>query len=529
MKILIVDDEILVRIGLKSCIEWEKYGFEIIGEAEDGVKALEQIVLLKPDIILLDIKMPKLDGLSVMNRINEMKLDCRVVILSSFDDYEHIGEAMKLGMSDYLHKPRMSAQDILDSLLSVKETIEKSRKFNITKQTELMLKDNALNKDTMLHRLLSGITDENIDVFERLSAGGAKIGRHSLHCILFSVKSLEAVLKRYEGSARTLLQQYITNIMKSLLENEKTTEFLCFSDNLYCVIVSSEAGASESKLNEKTVVMINTVADALKQFLNIDLRFGISDITRNATLLGSSFSQALKALSVHFYKKSAGIIYFAEINTIDFTTARKHSESLVGELRALASSKKYEDFRRVFKILEKELNETGCLSAEEVKSLFAGLLFLLQGNQSSLKIMDEVSQYETFADLVGFFESQFDSFSNFLTENSVSDEYPFLIKRIINYLNDSYANDISLQLLSSVLKVSPNYISRVFKSETGQALFDYLNSVRVEKSKKLLEDGNLKIYEVGYKVGFKSSVHFNVVFGKMTGKSPKQYRDTLKL
>jgi YesN/AraC family two-component response regulator len=103
----------------------------------------------------------------------------------------------------------------------------------------------------------------------------------------------------------------------------------------------------------------------------------------------------------------------------------------------------------------------------------------------------------------------------------------FLVKKILGYVNSNYEKDLSLTMLSGHLNVSPNYISRVFKDEVGKTLFNYINEVRVEQAKKLMHQQELKIYEIGEKVGFNSSVHFNIVFNKLTGYSPKQYRDTL--
>jgi len=524
MKILIVDDEILVRIGIKSCIEWEKYGLEIIGEAEDGAKAIELIVSLRPDIVLLDIKMPKMDGLQVMRHINDLKLDCRVVILSSFDDYEHIGEAMKLGMSDYLHKPRMSAQDILDSLLSVKESIERSKRFNISKQNELMLKDVLLTKETILHRLLSGIADTASQTREKLSKSGAKLGAHNLRCILFSVKNLEVILKRYENAGRNVLEPYVSNIMNSILETEKGVEFLAFSENLYAILTSSDYKTGERSSYEKANDLILVVIDAMTQFLNIDVIFGVSDVFGDIASLNIAFAQASKALSAHFYQNGKHTIFYAEIKKYDTATARKQIDELVSILKEYALNKRFDRFSDSFEDLAHLLSENACLSEDEVKNLFSGLLFLTRDGQSPLADMEEISKCNSFDELSQSYKKLFGEH-----ESKKQQEFSFLVKRIVNYIKDNYSSDITLKLLSQVLSVSPNYISRVFKTETGQGLFDYLNFIRIENAKKLLENGSLKIYEVGYKVGFKSPVHFAVVFNKLLQMTPKQYRDNLRV
>ncbi len=155
------------------------------------------------------------------------------------------------------------------------------------------------------------------------------------------------------------------------------------------------------------------------------------------------------------------------------------------------------------------------------------MLFLTRGGQSSLKDMEELSYRENFSELCRIYKKIFGERVQADTQFGSKQEYSYLVKRIINFLKSNYACEVTLKSISDALQVSPNYVSRVFKAETGQSPFDYLNAIRIDNAKKLLSDGSLKIYEIGYKVGFKSPVHFTVVFSKLVKMSPKQYRDTL--
>lgn len=526
MRIIIVDDEILVRIGIKSCAEWDKYGMEIIGEAEDGLKAIELIESLKPDIVLLDIKMPKMDGLQVMRYIKDHNFDCKVVILSSFDDFEHVGEAMKLGMADYLHKPRMSSQDILNSLLSVKESIEKSKilKSEETGFDKVQVAD-ALSKDTLLKQLLSGTLGSSGLIRKKIEKSSIKLGDYNFGCILFSISNIEEVMKRYENPGRNVLQTFVSNILNGILETEKGKEYLPYSENVHALITSSDIRSTESSTFSNLNVLVNLVIDALMRFLNVKAVFGVSDVFQELSSISIAFAQASKALDMHFYRDSKTSIHYRELAKIDADAPRRQIDKFVEVLKDHISEGHLEKSLATFDELTNLISLNACLSKDEVKGLFNGLLFLTRGGQSSLSDMEQISLCESFSELCRTYKKIFGDRVQKDVNSIIKPEYSYLVKRIIGFIKANYTNDITLKSIGEALQVSPNYVSRIFKAETGKSPFDYLNTIRIENSKTFLSDSSLKIYEIGYKVGFKSPVHFTVVFSKLVKMSPKQYRD----
>ena len=128
ISIAIIDDESLVRLGIKSSVEWENYGYEIIGEADNGQNGLEMIQQKQPDIVLLDICMPVMDGIEVLKRLQQMEIDCKVIILSCHDDFHFVKEAMKNGAYDYLRKNEINSANILNILEEVRQSVREERK-----------------------------------------------------------------------------------------------------------------------------------------------------------------------------------------------------------------------------------------------------------------------------------------------------------------------------------------------------------------------------------------------------------------
>lgn len=156
MRVLIVDDEALVRVGLKSMINWESYGFELIGEASDGRIALEMAKNTPPDILITDLKMPVLDGLELIRRVKKDYPNCKVIVLSSYDDFSLVREAMKLGAADYLLKLEVEPAQLINTLRGLKDDIVQERHYRQETQTNL----GVLRRDFLCHALCSHESNE---------------------------------------------------------------------------------------------------------------------------------------------------------------------------------------------------------------------------------------------------------------------------------------------------------------------------------------------------------------------------------
>jgi two-component system response regulator YesN len=473
--------------------------------------------------------MPGMNGLDVMRKIKEENINCKIIILSSFDDIEHVKEAMKLGAVDYLHKPRMNSQDILNALINVKKLIEKEKisendlpALNSSKENQHIL------KDVFLKDLIDGKDISNLEFNEKCKENKIKLENNNFNCIVFSVSNYKEVQKRYTESNKNLLQFSIFNIMNEILANEDGAEFLPYDKNLYVIITSSNSIISQQKAIENINTLIHLMLDAMEQFLNIDIIIGVSDIFNCHNEIKDAFVQANTALKHKFYLNEKKVIHYRDIKQNKNQDLLLYVDSLVKKLKSCLSNHNYDEFDTVLKELVNFLKREACLSEGEVKKLFNGFLFLIEESQSCLAAMEIINECESLETLYSVYKKLIkDRLYKFQADTQYQN-CSYLIKKIIKFIEENYDQEITLSLLSENLNVSPNYISRLFKEETGQALFDYINEVRIQKAKRLLEDGELRIYEIGYKVGFKSPVHFNIVFNKFIGISPKQYRDNHK-
>jgi len=526
MRILIVDDELLVRIGIKSCINWQEHGMEVVGEASDGVSALELIKSLKPDVMFLDIKMPNMDGIELMNKMKEERIKCKVLILSGFDDVYHVKEAMRYGAVDYFHKPCMSAKDILEKLIEIKIQISKENTLleNRNTDSEKIERNKNILKEVFLKELVEGLIYDNENFNSRNLEVGSKLQSKNFSCIAFYIKHIDEVQKRYINSENTL-QKSVLNVMTGVLSTELGVEFFAYDKNTYVTITSFANEISEKKLIDKMNSVLEIIIDAIKQFLNVEVVIGVSDSHKNCGEIKNAFDEAAKAIKYKFFKKDGDIVCYRDIKRKNDREALLCIDSIICTMKDSLEKHDFFSFKNNLEQFVCFLEEQPCLTEEDVKKLFNAFLFLISEGKACL---DEMEMFNNCKYLRQLYNIWIEIIYKKLEQSESSIVFhncSFLIKNIVSFIEKNYGKEITLNLLSKHFNVSPNYISRLFREETGETLFNYINKVRVEKAKKLLKEIELKIYEVSDRVGFKSPVHFNIVFNKYTGITPKQYRD----
>ncbi|SMQ63194.1 two-component system, response regulator YesN [Bacillus sp. OV166] len=506
MRILIVDDEPLVRIGIKSSIDWQSYDMNIVGEAGDGEEAIQLMLERNPDLVLLDIKMPKKDGLEVLLEMKERGIDSKVIILSSFDDLETVKRAMKLGADDYFHKPNMNDQEIL----KVVSKIQKDLSIEQTEK-EITYSHGSKPKEVLVKNLLLG----KIDAVEQLH-----LKRNNISVVLFKVKNYKKILERYRDNKVDLLQNSILNLLTELLAKHKEVEFLQLEDNLFSLIFSN----SEIKSKQGTYTFIyekaNNINQALKRFLNIETVYGISEPTDRLRDIKNAFQQAKHALGHGFYDANHPIFYFQKFEDV---SANEQEETFIKIMKKELREENYEKFLNTLTAWEQFLQSKQKHGKDEVAKIYEGLLFMVEETYEYLGYSDKLEHIETFEELSVFYHQLFEAIFSVRGTNK-NKGYSPIIKSILDYLEINYDKSISLKSLGEEFLVSPNYISRLFKKEVEKGLFDYLNEIRIQKAKSLLKDYKLKIYEIAERVGFKSQVHFAIVFQKYEGMSPKDFR-----
>ncbi|MGC6584130.1 response regulator transcription factor [Paenibacillus sp. Dod16] len=513
MRILIVDDEPLVRIGIKSAIDWEAQGVDIVGEAGDGEEALRMITATEPDVVLLDIKMPKMDGIEVLRAIKDRQLPVQAIVLSSFDDMTYVKEALKLGAFDYFHKPDMNERELTAMLKSVREQFG-SR--GTPAQTGAGAVGNR--KEQILYDALHG---HDHDLHEtRLKEG-------NMYVVLFKIRNYHTVIQRYAKETESILPNTVQNVVSEILSTEKEVEYLQLDEQCSAVFISNSELKSLLASLTRVNKMVQMISSALKRFVNIDIVLGISDWFADFGGIRKGYEQAGTALAHQFYHPDTSIFYYQHLKQKS-ESVYKQADAYLSQMKSALREDSNDRFMELLSKWEKFLEQEECMEEKDVRKVYEGLLFMIgesSGTPGSA-VQEDAAAFEEIHDFQqlsaayrALFEERFKN--RYHLEHK---GYSQLTRNIMEYTEEHYPESLSLKLFGDLFHVSPNYVSRLFKQEVGQGLFDYINELRIEKAKVLLKDYRYKIYDVAEMVGFNNQAHFAIVFQKYTGFSPKQYR-----
>jgi two-component system, response regulator YesN len=525
IKLLIVDDEIEIRNGIRNKIDWEGNDIVVCGEAGNGNEALSIINEVHPDVLLVDVRMPKMNGLELVEYLSVNKPEIKSIILSGHDDFSYAQRALKLGAFDYLLKPCLPNQ-ILETILKAKTSIEKS---NITKEmySNLKIKLNEalpLLKEKFLISLIKGEQRSLHNIQEKFDFLKINLKINNTALILMRFDNVEVCSRNYSYNDYELLKFAIKNISEELL----TACFLCevFENNDDIVVIINLQNCSE------VLPHLNSIKMNIKNLLNLDISIGLGKWYSDICKIGNSYSEAVKAVETRFFLDEDVIVDYEDIKDMD----REENLYPINEEKIILNcinTRNAEDIEenlnRFFEVL---------LSGKSSKDLHMKSALALLLSIYHLCIEKGISTEEIFG-------QDFSCFDDFLKTKSMGQLKAMLlsnIKAIINYtdskkcnnktvtavikyIDANYMKGLSLEILAKEVFISPTYLSYLFKQCQGISFVDYLNKVRLVKASELLKSSNMKTYEVSSAVGYSDEKYFSYVFKKYTGMTPAQYRD----
>lgn len=260
-RVLIVDDEVLVRIGIKHSITWDQNGFELIGEASDGKEALEMIQKLAPDIVILDINMPVLNGIEVLRELKEQKYKGKVIVLTCFNEIEYARSAMKYGASDYVLKTTLNTDELLNALLDLEFDDNNSNEPLTLPSREKMSEEEAVT------RILEGYESD----FQ-----SKKLKASNLYCILVKIEQLSEVLDRYKEKKPDFFYTSLHSMIGQVVAGQKECVYIQYKPNRCVIFLSFSGQPSTQECYLKIRAIVNHLAQVLKEYLALCIHIGVS-------------------------------------------------------------------------------------------------------------------------------------------------------------------------------------------------------------------------------------------------------------
>lgn len=527
LKVIIADDEKWVRATIKTLIPFDKLEMKLVGEAANGIEALEFCRLHSPDIVLTDIMMPGLTGLDLIDELKQSHPGIKIAIISGYSDFEYAKAAMKYGITDYLLKP-LDENELLQVLERFRnEILEETRAFESSNHEKEQLRQAVpILKEAFLKKLVSQNTCTLDSIRTSLKEFGIEFAENTFHIAVFSTDQPYETPPAGEQEYRL---EIISRIMKRYLNaisfsgKGSTSEFI--------TIINSRNELDTEKLHKAFSLCMKI----FKKRFNLSLSAGLSESTHQLCLLNLPFKQAEKALDMRFWT-GPGLLHFHNPEMLVKEPELTLTEEILNKIILnMKLSNIQTAFSHVDTVTEMLKNRT------EVNPFFIReyLWQLVQSIISMLNIQLPFIRFET--KLTG--EQPYEKMMNtpFLdslaayTKELLSHVYDFfhdrnpvnsvnMIENVKKIIEANYAGDISLEHVSRHVHLSPAYLSELFKKETGMSFVDYKTVVRIENAKRLLDSTLYNISDISEKVGYSDPKYFSKLFKKITGKTVYEYR-----
>lgn len=529
MKIMIVDDESFIRMNFKTFLDWEQHGYYLVGEASNGREALEKIDELRPDVLFLDIRMPLMDGLEVLRELQQREYSGKVIILSSHNEFEYVREAMRLGASDYIHKPNLTRVAVFDAMVRVQKLLHhRPKEDHLASFQQNMEKNRNELKTLFLRDLAIGVVRHQWEIEQKKKLYGLNLKQPNVCCILVSIDQYEKVKERYKKGMEHLLGFSILNILHEVLNRYKELELFQMGPKEIVILKSDSETRSMNEIWEDRWRLIRKIEKTLKQFLNIQVSFSVSGLHPDLLEIPKAYHEAREASEMLFFEDRGNVVAF-EPGALKGEDAKPLFLRAEQGVKKALTEKNVTEAITVIHGLFDEIKEKRCVGRREALEFCVNLHYLIQsflkegsGEEDSAG-MREIMAAERVEELRLLLVRELEAFRETRADGASTN---YKIKRVIHYIHQNYAHDLTLDELANYVGLNHSYLSRIFKEETGSMLIPYINRYRVKQSLELLKDGKLKTYEIAEKVGFNSIDNYYICFKKLYGLPPNEYRKT---
>ncbi|WP_226583499.1 response regulator [Halobacillus litoralis] len=502
MKIIVVDDERMIRLGIKAMIEREFTDTDIM-LASDGIEALEICRKNPVDLVITDIKMPRMDGIQLIENLQGIQVIPFVIILSGYDDFSYAKQAIQFQVMDYLLKPvdRNELYALINKAedkLNARVTVQKNEDEYLINQLNYMLLNPKMNEEKV---------EEAVQKFQlhQYSAG--------FYAGIFQFKSKQNTIMK---------DDFFQHIMKQIQQYDAVS--LCFVDSYENLVVFTERPEGLYGIFEENQL------DPASHFC-----VGISDKHVSMGKLVEAYEQANEALVYEF------IFPHQKILTYEQVKAKKQDETMIDEqliqkIYNMLGTNRQNEIRssllHLFNIEEIKEYKISCL--EGLNGAINRILFDQAFNQIGMESIEVFKLYDKVGDMSNF-ESVHDYFyavekltmrlHEYLKEMKSVYAGENIMDKAIEFIHENAHKDLNMAVVSNHISLNYSYFSHAFKDYTGKNFVDYLKEVRIAKAKKLLSQSNHKILEVSEQSGFSNSKQFSRVFRDLEGVSPKEYRE----
>lgn len=512
-KVMLADDEPIMRKALLTLTDWEAIGCEIVYSAANGQEVLDNLEQTAPDILIVDIRMPGKNGIEVAQYVWEHKLPVKIIILTAYADFSYAQAAVKYGVAEYVTKTGMF-EELISAVERTKEKVKQERRDSVQGGRPVKI-------ENLFKAVFDGSLYEPEEICENFAGLDIRLARYMILLLRFRITEERGKkdVKTINRSLSNFFHMVFGTHMMQAIPVERDM-FVVVLKNLPENYAGFIAGQCEQ------------IIDTMDNFMNLYVCVGISEAHREPEQLRAAYDEAETALGYSFIDEKSKINYYVrEKESVE--TYPLESEKMIQRICDEIAGGSARTAEALLEELFAYQKSTHC-SAHMVKNM---------GIQLQNRCRGILSEYEkTIYEVTGITGSISRSIYNcrhmadyesmmrtivIHTARSVhitANKKQSLIHECQKYIDENYEKNIMVTDIAREIGASPSYLSRIFKEMTGQTIIATLNQKKLEKAKEYLRKTDRKIYEVAELLGFENTTYFSHFFKKYTGVSPKDYQ-----
>lgn len=535
-KVVIIDDEPIIRKGLRNIVNWKQFDCTVCAEANDGLSACGIIRDILPDIILTDIKMPGMDGLSMVHQIKDMVPDSKIIIITGYRDFEYARDALKYGVFDFILKPTRIEELNAVVAKAVRELkSHKERADELNKLKKLFEQNIPILREKLLYDIIYGINTDESGISSKLGLFGLNIKGFVLIVIESEIKENEE--NQMDQYNKHLYQLGVINSFEGTFSDAFDVISIPIDSRWSAFVVQPKENNDgiESIIEEKCAGL----QEIIQNCFGFTISVSISTEGDKALQLPQKFKECQEVLRHRIYIGNNIVIFYKDLNSFfkyeNFPELEQYKRDIMegiesGDLKIVHN--RMQDINNY--TMKLNLNSSNW---EFLKNFYCSTISSINNIRTSVSAADNekngsvsrnisslytlVEKCESIKELNSLLEEVAEKVTAKIN-NYNNRSMKRTLQKAVDYLNLHYNEQITLNKVADNIYVSTYYLSRMFKKELGQNFVDYLNEIRMLKAKELLKDGRYKTYEVAEMVGITDAQYFSKLFKKYTGFTPKE-------
>lgn len=530
IKVMLVDDEYWTRTSLRETIEWSKYGFEIVGEAEDADKGFEMYLKLLPDIIITDIRMGDTSGLDLVEKIHKHNRETEFIVLSGYEQFDYAKTAYENGIQSYLLKP-VDNDELLSKMLIIREKIEKrsrqsNESFAITEQMKHL-------RNNYIYALFTSQLWNLPDLVEKCGLYGINLPKSRYIAASVCVDKHSGI----QNDEMLKISSLLENSIEYFIKQQGDEACFCKQKQYIFSFVLPVTEALDDKLKIKDIMY--DLQAQLEFVTEHTISIGFSGIHSGVEDIHTAYDEAREALCCMAWFGQSSIISFEEVpQNADFSFVISNEE-IDGVTEAIYSG----DGAAAKKIIEAFFAKTEAVSdlnILRIQNVMSEMIVIvvrsvLKNEQAikevfgkSLQPFAELQRFVKVLDIKSWVYAVIDKLINYCKSDEEKHTHHPLVEQAISIIEAEYKDQLSIDFIAERLYLSRRYLQYLFKKETGQTIHTYLTDFRINKAIELIKTGEYKMWEIGEMVGYQDSNYFGQVFKKVVGKTPQKYQEAIK-